>query len=81
MVRLACIGTNFITDWLLEGIREVEGIELSAVYSRTMEKGKEFAEMCIRDRRKDICHRHGTSESEGIPVEVPKRVYKRETGT
>jgi hypothetical protein len=22
-----------------------------------------------------------TSESEGIPVEVPKRVYKRETGT
>ena len=43
MVRLACIGTNFITDWLLEGIREVEGIELSAVYSRTMEKGKEFA--------------------------------------
>lgn len=43
MVRLACIGTNFITDWLLEGIRDVEGIELAAVYSRTLKKGNEFA--------------------------------------
>lgn len=43
MVRLACIGTNFITDWLLEGIRDVEDIELAAVYSRTLKKGNEFA--------------------------------------
>lgn len=44
MVRLACIGTNFITDWLMEGVQELDGIELTAVYSRTMEKGKEFAD-------------------------------------
>lgn len=43
MVRLATIGTNFITDWLMEGIQELDTIELVAVYSRTMEKGKEFA--------------------------------------
>ena len=43
MVRLATIGTNFITDWLMEGVLELPDIELVAVYSRSMEKGKEFA--------------------------------------
>lgn len=43
MVRLATIGTNFITDWLMEGVLELEDIQLTAVYSRSMEKGKEFA--------------------------------------
>ena len=49
MVRLACIGTNFITDWLMEGVQELDGIELTAVYSRTMEKGKEFGEGIAKD--------------------------------
>lgn len=43
MVRLAVIGTNFITDWLMEGVSELKEIELAAVYSRTREKGEEFA--------------------------------------
>lgn len=43
MIRLASIGTNFITDWLLEGVQELPDIELTAVYSRSLEKGKEFA--------------------------------------
>lgn len=43
MVRLATIGTNFITDWLMEGVQELEDIQLTAVYSRSMEKGREFA--------------------------------------
>ena len=43
MVRLATIGTNFITDWLMEGVQELDDIQLAAVYSRSMEKGREFA--------------------------------------
>lgn len=43
MVRLATIGTNFITDWLMEGVLELPDIELTAVYSRTLEKGQAFA--------------------------------------
>ena len=43
MVRLATIGTNFITDWLMEGVQELDDIQLVAVYSRDMEKGKTFA--------------------------------------
>lgn len=42
-IRLAVIGTNFITDWLMEGVKELDEIELTAVYSRTRERGKQFA--------------------------------------
>ena len=43
MIRLATIGTNFITDWLMEGILELDEIQLTAVYSRSEERrvGKE----------------------------------------
>ena len=43
MIRLATIGTNFITDWLMEGILELDEIQFTAVYSRNLEKGKQFA--------------------------------------
>ena len=43
MIRLATIGTNFITDWFMEGGQELEEIKLTAVYSRNLEKGKQFA--------------------------------------
>lgn len=43
MVRLATIGTNFITDWMMEGVQELDTIELVAVYSRSLETGKAFA--------------------------------------
>ena len=43
MIRLATIGTNFITDWLMEGVLELDEIKLTAVYSRNLEKGKKFA--------------------------------------
>ena len=32
LIRLATIGTNFITDWLMEGILELDEIQLTAVY-------------------------------------------------
>ncbi|WP_411170054.1 Gfo/Idh/MocA family protein [Clostridium sp. MB05] len=44
MINIGVIGTNFITEWLIAGGREVEGVKISAVYSRTEEKAKEFAE-------------------------------------
>ena len=43
MVRFAVIGTNFITDSLLEAGAECEGFKAQAVYSRTMERAKEYA--------------------------------------
>ena len=46
-ITLGVIGTNFVSDWLSDAVKEADGIALAAVYSRTEERGAEFA------------HRHG----------------------
>ena len=43
MVRFGIIGTNFITDRFIAGGKLCEGFAVRAVYSRTMEKAREFA--------------------------------------
>lgn len=42
-MRLGIIGTNFITERLLEAAGHLEGVQPQAVYSRTQEKADEFA--------------------------------------
>jgi predicted dehydrogenase len=44
MIRFGVIGTNWITDRLLTAAKEHQEFKLTAVYSRTEEKAKEFAE-------------------------------------
>ncbi|GAB6167971.1 Gfo/Idh/MocA family oxidoreductase [Clostridium carnis] len=43
-IRFGLIGTNFITEWFINGAREVPNVKISAVYSRTEERAKEFSE-------------------------------------
>ena len=43
MVRIGIVGTNMITEKLLEAANAVVDFELTAVYSRTMEQAEEFA--------------------------------------
>ncbi len=42
-IRFGVVGSNFITDWVIAGAREDERFELTAIYSRTQERGEEFA--------------------------------------
>ncbi len=42
-IKLGIIGTNFVSDWLCDAVDLTDGIENAAVYSRTREKGQEFA--------------------------------------
>ena len=42
-VRFGIIGTNFITDWILEAAREELRFEATAVCSRSRETGQAFA--------------------------------------
>ncbi|MBD7963443.1 Gfo/Idh/MocA family protein [Fictibacillus norfolkensis] len=44
MLKFGVIGTNWITESFISAAREVNGFTLNAVYSRTEEKAKEFAE-------------------------------------
>ncbi|MBT2688689.1 Gfo/Idh/MocA family oxidoreductase [Bacillus sp. ISL-47] len=43
MVRFGVVGTNWITEAFLKAADQIEDFQLSAVYSRTEEKAKEFA--------------------------------------
>lgn len=43
MIRFGIVGTNNITTWFLDGASLVKDFKLTAVYSRTEEKAKEFA--------------------------------------
>ena len=43
MIRFAIIGTNWITERFLQAAQETDQFVLTAVYSRTEEKGKAFA--------------------------------------
>jgi len=42
-IRFGVVGTNFITDWVINGARQDERFELIAVYSRTQETADSFA--------------------------------------
>ena len=43
MIRFGVIGTNWITEELIRSAENLPDFQLSAVYSRTEEKGREFA--------------------------------------
>ncbi len=43
-IRLGIVGTNFISDWLCECVAPTPGIECTAVYSRSEETGRAFAD-------------------------------------
>ncbi len=44
LIKLGIIGSNFVTDWLCESVQKTEGITLHAMYSRTEERGRAFAD-------------------------------------
>lgn len=43
-IRLGTIGSGFIVDFILDAVKQTEGICCEAVYSRTLEKGQSFAQ-------------------------------------
>ena len=58
MVRLGIIGRNFVVDWMLEAAKQVPQVQPVAIYSRSMETGREFAEKYslsyVFDRLEDL---------------------------
>lgn len=43
MINIGIIGSNFITDRLIEGAKLVSDVNIAGIYSRTEERAKEFA--------------------------------------
>lgn len=44
MIRLATIGTSIITDHFIQALRQVPSMRLEAIYSRSLEQGRPFAD-------------------------------------
>lgn len=44
MIRFGVIGRNFVVDWLLGAMAQIEGMEPVAICSRNEQTGREFAE-------------------------------------
>lgn len=68
MVRFGVVGTNWITERLLEAAAKVEGFQLTAVYSRTEDKANAFAD------KYDVEHRF-TNLEEMAASDVIDAVY------
>jgi predicted dehydrogenase len=43
-MKFGIIGTNFVSDWLLEAGKRCPGFELASVYSRTEERARRYAD-------------------------------------
>ena len=43
-IKIGIVGTNFISDRLIDAVSVVPGIEAAAVFSRTQRKGEDFAD-------------------------------------
>lgn len=43
-VKLGIVGTNFVSDWMVEASKECRGVVVNAIYSRDAKSGKAFAE-------------------------------------
>ncbi len=82
MIRFGIIGTNFITESMIEAGRYVEQFELKAVYSRTEERAKEFAEQfgaeLIFTSVEEMC---SSEEVDAIYVASPNSFHARQAIT
>ncbi|WP_458122773.1 Gfo/Idh/MocA family protein [Paenibacillus sp. Z3-2] len=76
MVRFGVVGTNWITERLLEAAVQVEGFELTAVYSRTEDKANAFADKYDVEHRFTYLEEMGASDViDAVYIATPNTVH------
>lgn len=75
-MRIGIIGTNFISDMLVEASRLVDGVTVSAVYSRSRQTGEAFASkhggMDVYDSLDDLL----SSDIDAVYIASPHFMHK-----
>lgn len=72
MIRFAVIGTNWITDSFIQAARETGLVDLTAVYSRTEERAREFAaKHGIPNRFTDLEKMAASDEFDAVYIASP----------
>lgn len=76
MIRFGIIGTNWITESFIQAARQSEDFALTAVYSRTEEKAKEFAaKFDIPHRFTDLESMAASSELDAVYIASPNSLH------
>ncbi|WP_339165976.1 Gfo/Idh/MocA family oxidoreductase [Paenibacillus sp. FSL R5-0341] len=76
MVRFGVVGTNWITERLLEAAAQVEGFELTAVYSRTEDKANAFADKYdVEHRFTDLEELAASDVIDAVYIATPNTVH------
>lgn len=76
MVRFGVVGTNWITERLLEAAAQVEGFKLNAVYSRTEDKANAFADKYeVEHRFTDLEDMAASDVIDAVYIATPNTVH------
>ena len=76
MVRFGVVGTNWITERLLEAAAQVEGFKLNAVYSRTEDKANVFADKYeVEHRFTDLEDMAASDVIDAVYIATPNTVH------
>lgn len=79
-MRIGVVGTNWITDSLIEASADVENITISAVCSRSEEKGRSFADKHdiphVFTSLKEMCK---SGKIDGVYIATPNAVHHKQT--
>ncbi|RBP96543.1 putative dehydrogenase [Cytobacillus firmus] len=76
MVRFGIVGTNWITERFLKAALQVEDFQLTAVYSRTEEKAKEFAGKYAVERTfTDLKEMAASGEIDAVYIASPNSLH------
>ncbi|KHF39209.1 Gfo/Idh/MocA family protein [Halalkalibacter okhensis] len=76
MVRFAVIGTNWITERFIEAATSIEGFSLSAVYSRTEDRAKQFArKFNVEHVYTDLHEMASSKEFDAVYVASPNSLH------
>ncbi|MBY0117094.1 Gfo/Idh/MocA family oxidoreductase [Paenibacillus sp. FSL L8-0435] len=80
MVRFGVVGTNWITERLLEAAAQVEGFKLNAVYSRTEDKANAFADKYeVEHRFTDLEDMAASDVIDAVYIATPNTVHAEQT--
>lgn len=79
MIRFGVIGTNWITEEFIHAARELEGFALTAVYSRTEERAKEFAaKFGVQTTFTDLESMAKSDEIDAVYIASPNSFHARQ---
>ncbi|MET0786029.1 MAG: Gfo/Idh/MocA family oxidoreductase [Paenisporosarcina sp.] len=76
MVRIGIVGTNWITERLLDAASAVENFELAAIYSRTSERAEEFGtKYGITNLFTNLEEMAGSKEIDAVYIATPNSYH------